>query len=552
MKTKMLIIFFATICLMANAQDDMPEMWSTKFDHQVDFYGCDNVNHEGLGYASDGKELSIYENIKGDVLWSKKVKDIAPRLRKVDAMFAIWDAQQIFLLDLKLGKEQVAVVDMKTGEALWFSEEYKLKDQEMVTYISEEDGFLFTFKDRNLFVDAKTGAQKWSTSKFKGKIGEYYYEDGFLTTVNFIPSQFIALFSGFKNQIAKINMKTGEIVWENTYIGRAERKEITREFMFSIDVADNQVVLQLAGLQIYDYKTGANLWSAAYAHEAPVKRPANATSFGVYGDVANPVFTDNHVYVLDMSGKKNQYIKKYERKTGKMVWQSQEISGGARAVPNMYVVDGKILLQVGGMVEIQGVFKEKEGQGLEATTYYVKRVYDDNVKPYGVQAFSDEDGRLIWDSERFKKGITNMFVHGDDQLIVCSGKALYNINIHTGEVNYEEDVKNGGVGNAVSILSYEDMIVVVGEKGVSTFKTTDGKLVAANKYKRASIIDYYNNMLILETDKNDIAAFDVADQCKYWSYNARKGASSELTTDGEFVYVYEKKTVTRLHSKPKS
>lgn len=552
MKTKMLLILFALAGIMVNAQDDMPEMWSTKVGHNIDFYGCNNEDDDGLGYVSDGKELSVYENSKGDVLWTKKMKDIAPRLRKVDDMFAIWDAQKIFLLDLKLGKEQVSVVDMNTGEALWFSDEYKLRSNEMVTYIKEEDGFLFTFKDKNVFVDAKTGAQKWSTSKFKGKIGAYYYENGFLTTVNFIPSEFLALFTGFKNQIAKINMKTGEIVWENTYIGRAERKIVSREFMFSIEVVDNHVILQLAGLQVYDYKTGATLWSAAYSHDAPVKRPRNAKSFGVYGDVADPVFTDNHVYVIDMSGKKNQYIRKYERKTGKMVWQSQEIAGGARAIPNMFVVDGKIILQIGGVVEIQGVFEEKEGQGLEATSYYVKRIYDENIKPNGVQAFSDEDGRLIWDSERFKKGITNMFIHGGDELIVCSGKALYNMDIHTGDVKYEEEVKNGGVGNAVSILPFEDMIVVVGEKGVSTFNIADGKLIAANKYKRASIADYFNNILVLETPKNDIAAFDVADNCKFWSYNARKGAGSTLTTDGEHVYVYEKKTITRLHTKPKS
>jgi len=138
----------------------------------------------------------------------------------------------------------------------------------------------------------------------------------------------------------------------------------------------------------------------------------------------------------------------------------------------------------------------------------------------------------------------------EGNLIVCSGKALYSMNVQTGDVNYEVDVKNGGVGDAVRILDYDDMIVVVGEKGVSTFKVKDGGFVGGSKYKRASVVEYFDKTLILETAKNDIAAFDVSDNCKHWAFNARKGAANSLTTDGAYVYVYEKKTVSKLKSRP--
>ena len=42
-------------------------------------------------------------------------------------------------------------------------------------------------------------------------------------------------------------------------------------------------------------------------------------------------------------------------------------------------------------------------------------------------------------------------------------------------------------------------------------------------------------------------AFDL-NNCKYRQFNARKGAISTLTYDGEFVYVYEKKDVTKLRT----
>ncbi len=532
-------LFFA---LSISAQDDMPEMWSTRLDHQIDFFGCDNGGWVGYGYTASNKDISVYENETGKVVWTKDFTDISQRLKKVDGIIPVWEAKKIFLLDLKMGKEQVAVIDMVTGNLLWESDRYKLKQEEMISFIEEENGFLFTFKDVNLFVNADTGEELWSTAKFKGKVGKYYYEDGFLTTVNFIPSGLIAMFSGFKNQIAKINMKTGELVWENTYIGRASKKVVTGEWLYGIDVIDGNVILHLGGLQVYDYKTGAEKWSAAFDYQIPVKAPGNATSFGVYGALPDPIITDEFVYVLDMEGKKGQHINKYERSTGRLVWQSQEIGGGAKVVPNMYLEDGKLLLQIGGVVEIQGVFKEKDADG---NITYSKKVYDQNIKPCGVHAYSDEDGRLIWDSEKFKKGITNMLVYGEN-LVVCSGKELYSLKIHGGDVNYQVEVKNGGVGNAVVILPYEEMIVVVGEKGVSTFNSSDGSLVAANKYKRASVVDFHENILILETPKNDIAAFDITDKCKYWAFNAKKGAGNSLTTDGKHVYVYEKKDITRL------
>ncbi len=537
--------------LVANAQDDMPEVWTTKFDHQIDWYATDDYDNSGYGMVASDKDISVYETKNGKLIWTKAFKDLAPKMRKIDDVMVIEGSQKIFLLDLKVGSEQVAVVDLLTGKLDWDSDKYKIKSRDMITYISEEKAFLLTFKDVNILVDGLTGEERWSTQKFKGKVGTYIYDNGMLTTVNFVPEELLALLVGFKNQIAKINMKTGEIVWENTYVGRADRKIISKEFLYDLNIVDGKVVLELDGLQIYDYKTGAQLWSAAFAYERALSKPINASKFGVYGGVSKPVFTDSHVYVIDMSGKSNQYIKKYDKQTGKLIWTSQEIAGGAKVMPNLYVVDDKVIVQIGGIVEVQGVFKETVTNSAgQSSRVDVSKVYDESVKPYGVQAFNDADGRLVWDSERFKKGITNMYREGEDNMIVSSGKALYSMKIKDGEVNYEVDAKNGGVGNVMMILDNNNNVVTIGEKGVSTFNSETGELVAANKYKRATLREYTGNILILETPVQDIAAFDVADNCKYWKYNARKESSSSLTNDGTYVYVMEKKSVTKLKTRP--
>jgi hypothetical protein len=86
---------------------------------------------------------------------------------------------------------------------------------------------------------------------------------------------------------------------------------------------------------------------------------------------------------------------------------------------------------------------------------------------------------------------------------------------------------------------------VVGEKGVSTFDANSGDLLHSGKYRTSSLEDRVDNILIMKTDKADIGTFDL-NNCKYKDFKARTGAITTLSRDGNFVYVYEKKLVTKL------
>ena len=375
-------------------------------------------------------------------------------------------------------------------------------------------------------------------------MGKYVFTpDGFLTTVNFQPSGLIALFTGFKNQIAKINMDNGDVVWSNTYIGRAERKIISREFLYDIAVEGPRVILRLNGIQVYDYNTGANLWSAAFdfTPNGVRSRPPNARQWGVYGAVADPVFDkeNNVIYVLDMSNRNNQFVKKYDANTGKLIWTSPEIKG-AKAIPGMYVVDDKVILQIGGIVE----FQSYEVIQTQYSTITIWRVFYDNVKPNGLQAFNTKDGSLAWESEKFKKGITNAYVL-ENKILCSSGKELYKIDYKTGNEEYSVPVTDGGVGLAVKILPYKDKMIVVGEKGISAYNPVDGKFIYSGKYNAPSLEDVLDNILIMKTETADIASFNL-DTGVFKEFKAKTGASTTLTTDGKFVYIYEDKVFTKV------
>jgi len=542
MKKLMFLAVFLLTIVRVNAQEDMSIVWETKLGHQILFSGTSLEGEHS--YAASDKEMSLFDNNSGKVIWEKKFSDMAPKLRKIDELIPFWESSTIFLFERKMGKDQIACIKLETGENLWTTDKYQDLDESSITYIEEEDCFMITLKKSLVYVRAQTGEELWSTEKFKGVVGQYSFDgsDHTLTMVNFVPSALGALLSGFKNQIAKINLTNGEIIWENSYVGRAERKVISKEFLFAMKVVDNRVYLRLNGMQVYDYKTGAKVWSAAYdfTPENVVGKPMGAKAFGVYGVVADPVVDGNDIYVVDMQIRSKQYIKKYDVKTGKLLWTSPEIDN-AKAIPGLKVVDGKVLLQIGGIVEKQYTKLERSGD----QTYLVSVIEFENVKPCGIQALNATDGKLAWESDRFKKGITNGISFNGNN-IVCSGKELYSLDIATGKEKYEVPVSKGGVGLATMIQPFKDnVIVVIGEKGVSTFNAANGELINSGKYRTSSFEDRVDNIVNMKTDKADIGTFDL-NTCKYKDFKARTGAITTLSRDGKFVYVYEKKVVTKL------
>ncbi|MDF1676990.1 MAG: PQQ-binding-like beta-propeller repeat protein [Vicingaceae bacterium] len=560
---KLLLLAGVFMTLLTFAQDDMSMVWENKLEHKIESHGT-GTEDRGYSYAASQKEISVFDNKTGKVLWIKRFKDVAPKLRKVDEIIALWESDAILLFDKKVGKDQVACIDIKTGNLLWNSERFQLSasfasafvgsQNETTTFsdlfvdIPEENGFIVALKKEMIFVDAKTGKERWSTEKFKGVVGAYIYQEGFIYGINFVPGGLGALFTGMKNQVVKMDMSNGDVVWEQAYIGRAERKVITREFLFELDLKDDMLVLRMNGIQTYDIKTGAKLWAAAFDFTADkiVGKPAGTQKFGVYGAVAEPVFHGDDVYVLDMSSKKSQYLKKYDKNTGKLLWTSAEIKE-ARAIPSMGISGDKVVLQIGGVVEAQAFIRKKVKQGDTYTWVTERKVWYPEVKRFGLQAFNTSDGSLAWDSERFKKGISNSFTI-DGNVVVSSGKALYSIAAADGNVNYEIALKDDGIGTGEGLRLYNDKSVIIGKKGISTHNISDGKLVASNKYKKSFIEDYKGDYLIMKTDGADIACFDLKD-CSFKQFKAKKGSSSVLSTKAEFVYIYENKVVTKLKVK---
>jgi hypothetical protein len=522
------------------AQEDMKTEWTKKYEHKTDWVGTGLEGSNEVSYIATSKEITVYKTSDGSVVWSKPYKELVPKMKKVDAFAPFWKSDAIFLFDKKVGKDKLAVVDLNTGEVLWESEVYQGLTEENIEYIPEKKGFLLSLESSLTFVDARTGEEKWESSAFKGSIAIWQYIDGDAVMLNVAPPGLRGLFKGFKNQIARMNLDNGDIVWSTTYVGVPEKKLVTRERIYDMNIDGDKVFLTMNGLQVFDVKSGATLWAAAFDNSSSGGK--GGSSSAMYGVVADPLIVGRDVYIIDKTKKKKFIINKYDINTGKVLWSSPQFKA-AQAIPNLFVINDKLIAQVGGVVEVQSITVTVE-DGVRTVT---RTVGTKNIKPNGLMAFNVSDGLPSWDSEKFKKGITNAFVDGEN-LIVSSGKSLYSIRYSDGNVNYEEDVKNGGVGNAVQILKYKRNIVVIGEKGVSLFSIDAGKMLKANKYKKATFQKIVDNILLMRTEKNDFAAFNL-DDCSYVMYNAKKDSKQFLSEDGDFVWAYEKKTVTKLKTR---
>ena len=72
------------------------------------------------------------------------------------------------------------------------------------------DAFLISQKESVILVKAATGEKIWETNRFKGGVGKYIYNaaKNEIIMVNFKPTALGALFTGFKNQLVKINISS--------------------------------------------------------------------------------------------------------------------------------------------------------------------------------------------------------------------------------------------------------------------------------------------------------------------------------------------------------
>ncbi|WP_293873822.1 PQQ-binding-like beta-propeller repeat protein [Flavobacterium sp.] len=549
-------------------------VWESEFENKASFLSLTNANGSTI-LGTDDNSASVL-NSDGKPVWNGDYKKITTnKTNNSEYQFAIFKANgggYLFLFDARtFGADKVACIDMQSGKELWNSEQYQNliqkkgaktiegSDQgelETVKYISELDAFLISQKASVILVKANTGEKIWETNRFKGGVGKYVYDAkrNEIIMVNFKPTALGSLFAGFKNQLVKINAVNGEVLWDATFIGAVEKELVTRRAIIDLWVKDNQVFVYLNGLMAFDYKNGQKLWESIY--ETDMDKGGGVSLFGggsqkkIYRTIADPLYTKDAVYLVILGTRdRTKYIEKHDLQSGKLLWASEKITG-ALSMPNIYKTGDKVMVQVGGKVQIQEIKTNKDG-----TTYSVYWAYRDQKN--GVLALDDKNGTTAWRSEKFDKRITDLIIDNDKTVFVGDGDEFYGYDIASGKQLFDVKHNDAKVGRATDVVDFNDKVVVLSEKGLAAYNKKDGSRAYASEKIKG--VDYFyhigNNYFLRDqrNSKNIIYGIDMTNgEIKGSVESKGKGGSPlygngiDITTDGEYIFAFKGKKVEKI------
>ncbi len=554
-------------------------VWESEFDNKATRLALSSGDGTYI-IGTDDNSATVLD-ASGKVIWSGDYKKITTnKTNKCEYQYVIWKEKggYLFLFDeRKMGTDRVAVIDIATGQEMWNSEQFqnllpkgtKSEDGadegelETVKYISELDSFLISQKASVILVKANTGEKIWETNRFKGGVGKYIYDASRneIIMINFKPTALGALFAGFKNQLVKINAANGDVLWDATFMGTIEKELVTRRAIVDLWIKGDKIFMYLNGLQVYNINNGQKLWDAIYENDMDGGKGlfSNSAQKKYYRTIADPVFTDDAVYLVMLGTRdRTKYVEKHDLESGKLLWASEKITG-AFSMPNLYKAGGKIMLQVGGKVQVQEYRMETQMSPMGGTTKErVAYIYwDYKAQKNGVLAIDDKTGQTSWRSEKFDKRITDLIIHEDKTVFVGDGDEFYGYDIASGNQLFDVKHNDAKVGKASDVIDFGDKVVVLSEKGLASYNKKDGSRVyATEKIKGVDFFyDIEGNYYLRDqrNSKNIIYGIDMTNgetkgyvQSKGKGGSPRFGNGIDISDDGEFIFAFKGKKVEKI------
>ena len=129
-------LFVSTILALAfvfsYGQEEMSTIWEMELDHKILHTGTGLEGEAEYSYAASDKEMTVFDNKDGSVIWTKEFKELAPKLKKIDELIPFWESDVVFLFQRKMGKDQIACVDMTNGTTLWTTDKYQKVSEDVV------------------------------------------------------------------------------------------------------------------------------------------------------------------------------------------------------------------------------------------------------------------------------------------------------------------------------------------------------------------------------------------------------------------------------------
>lgn len=567
-------------------------VWESEFDNKATRLAlCDGDGQFIIG--TDDNSASVLD-AEGKAVWNGDYKKLTTnKTNNSEYQYTIWKDKggYLFLFDKRsLGTDRVAVLDLATGKELWNSELYQdlipkggakteegtdQGELETVKYIDELDSFLISQRNSVILVKANTGEKIWETNRFKGGVGKYVYDAkrNEIIMVNFKPTALGALFSGFKNQLVRINAANGDVLWDATFTGTIEKELVTRRAIIDLWIKGDKIFMYLDGMNVYDYNNGQKLWSVNYENDMA---GANGGLFSggkrskIYRTIADPLFTEDAVYIVILGTRdRTKYVEKHDLNSGKLIWASEKITG-AFCMPNIYKANDKIMVQVGGKVQVQEYRLEEASSGFGTAMalggfggggtvkQWVPYIYwDYKNQKNSVLCLDDKTGTTAWRSEKFDKRITDLILEDNKTVFVGDGDEFYGYDIASGNQLFDVKHNDAKVGRATDVIDFGDRVVVLSEKGLAAYYKKDGSRAYASDKIRG--VDYFyhigDNYFLRDqrNSKNIIYGIDMTNgetkgsvQSKGKGGSPKYGSGIDITSDGEYIFAFKGRKVEKI------
>ncbi|GEM_PF-5561940 len=436
--------------------------WKAAFPNKPEFLRY--VTNDGeYVVGTNTANAAVLDGKTGDLLWSSNFEKLLGT-KKCDLQYSMDEAGVLFLYRSRGSSNVLHTVDLKTGEELWSTDQFQNLNLNSIIYLPELKSFILVTKNLLHMVEARTGKELWNTSKFRGSVAysKFDAQRKEVILLNYKTS-WGALLSGFKNQIMSVNAETGEVNWEQEYFGVIHENLHSGRPVFEMMLDEDKIYLMVMGLQVLDRNTGKELWKTTYDlydQKANFGTPGYTT---YYNGIAYPLIADDAVYlVYNKLASAKVAVQKLDKATGKELWE-YKVEGRNNPVPKLQLVDGKVLLQLGGRIQV--VAPQKIGTMVVYTSKYK---WDGR---YGVVALDAVTGDVVWEFTKLANRMTNIEVSGD-KVFFADAKTLYAANIADGQITQSVDIKALKCGNPFEVLHAGNTILCVGEKGMGGVSTS--------------------------------------------------------------------------------